>query len=351
MEALKAEIARKRKALEDSKVMAPGQKFFKRNDLLAKQEDEYLKKHLSQYQPEKASKSSQSKESQGDEECGRTLPRKEVIRKLRDRGEPIFLFGETELEAFKRLRKLEILEPEINKGMRNDFQAALEEVDEESVEEILRNKKKNGDKDGDEGPSNEGDGSNTPRSDDESEEDSWEKIKEVAAEQLDKGSRHTDMAIIMRLLKFLLKMWEDELKGRRQAEKSTTKGKNASAMFKQTKLYLRPLFSKLKKGKLPDDISDSLTEIVKFLLDRNYLKANDCYLMMAIGNAPWPIGVTMVGIHARTGREKISSKNVAHVMNDETQRKYIQGLKRLMTKCQQYFTTDPSRCVEYTKLT
>jgi len=45
---------------------------------------------------------------------------------------------------------------------------------------------------------------------------------------------------------------------------------------------------------------------------------------MAIGNAPWPIGVTMVGIHARTGREKIFDKNVAHVLNDETQRKYIQ---------------------------
>ena len=35
---------------------------------------------------------------------------------------------------------------------------------------------------------------------------------------------------------------------------------------------------------------------------------------MAIGNAPWPIGVTMVGIHARTGREKIFSKHVAHVL-------------------------------------
>ncbi len=32
----------------------------------------------------------------------------------------------------------------------------------------------------------------------------------------------------------------------------------------------------------------------------------------------------MVGIHARTGREKINDRNVAHVLNDETQRKYIQ---------------------------
>lgn len=126
---------------------------------------------------------------------------------------------------------------------------------------------------------------------------------------------------------------------------------------------------KLKNFTLPEDISDSLTEIVVHLFNRNYLKVNlikveyklgqflsfacshfqasDAYLQMAIGNAPWPIGVTMVGIHARTGREKIFSKNVAHVMNDETQRKYIQGLKRLMTKCQEYYPTDPSRCVEY----
>ncbi len=67
-----------------------------------------------------------------------------------------------------------------------------------------------------------------------------------------------------------------------------------------------------------------MVDITQYLLDRNYLKANDAYLEMAIGNAAWPIGVTMVGIHARTGREKIFDRNVAHVLNDETQRKYIQ---------------------------
>lgn len=44
-----------------------------------------------------------------------TLPRHEVIRRLRERSEPILLFGESEIEAFKRLRKCEILEPEVNK--------------------------------------------------------------------------------------------------------------------------------------------------------------------------------------------------------------------------------------------
>ena len=46
------------------------------------------------------------------------LPRKEVIRRLRDRCEPILLFGESEIEAFSRLRRLEISEPEINRVCR-----------------------------------------------------------------------------------------------------------------------------------------------------------------------------------------------------------------------------------------
>ena len=47
------------------------------------------------------------------------------------------------------------------------------------------------------------------------------------------------------------------------------------------------------------------------------VQANDIYLEMAIGNAPWPIGVTMVGIHARTGREKIFAQNVARILSEQ----------------------------------
>ena len=36
---------------------------------------------------------------------------------------------------------------------------------------------------------------------------------------------------------------------------------------------------------------------------------------MAIGNAPWPLGVTNVGIHQRTGREKIFAKYVARILD------------------------------------
>ncbi|KRT78661.1 hypothetical protein AMK59_8229 [Oryctes borbonicus] len=174
----------------------------------------------------------------------------------------------------------------------------------------------------------------------------YDDIKEMA-KKMGCGNREHDMNVITKFIEFMLKIWNDRLQNRHSEEKRGTRGKLAGAIYTQTKVYFKPLLKKLKTYTLPEDISDSLTEIVQHLLNRNYLKASDAYLQMAIGNAPWPIGVTMVGIHARTGREKIFSKNVAHVMNDETQRKYIQALKRLMTKCQEYFPTDPSRCVEY----
>ena len=113
--------------------------------------------------------------------------------------------------------------------------------------------------------------------------------------------------------------------------------------------YLKPLIRMVRKHTVSDDIRDSLVQMVKHALQRDYITSHERYMEMAIGNAPWPIGVTNAGIHARPARENIHSKHVAHVLNDETQRKFIQGLKRLLTKAQQYYPTDPSRSVDFVK--
>lgn len=85
-------------------------------------------------------------------------------------------------------------------------------------------------------------------------------------------------------------------------------------------------------------------------MKRDYLAAMDQYIKLAIGNAPWPIGVTMVGIHERSAREKIYTNSVAHIMNDETTRKYLQSIKRLMTLCQRRYPALPSKSVEFNSL-
>ncbi len=67
------------------------------------------------------------------------------------------------------------------------------------------------------------------------------------------------------------------------------------------------------------------------------------------GNNPWPIGVTSIGIHERSSREKISHvmNGAAHIMNDEATRKYLQAIKRLQTFMQRAYPTDPSRSVDF----
>ena len=56
------------------------------------------------------------------------LPRKEVIKRLRERGQPIKLFGESDEDTCNRLRQLEISEPDATNGIGNDFKAAMDKV-------------------------------------------------------------------------------------------------------------------------------------------------------------------------------------------------------------------------------
>lgn len=78
----------------------------------------------------------------------------------------------------------------------------------------------------------------------------------------------------------------------------------------------------LDKYSVNNDIRHHLINICRLcIVDRNYIVANNAYMEMAIGNAPWPVGVTRSGIHQRPGSSKAYVSNIAHVLNDETQRK------------------------------
>lgn len=345
MNLLKEEIERKRKEIEETKVLTNQKKYFKRGDLEEKQSQIYLEKHFATTKANEASSEDEKKYHHSsrheklknlkdliDEDQNKThkiLPKNEVIRRLRERNQPIRLFGETDEMVAKRLVQIETSEPEEN-GMRNDFKAAMEKSEQESLNEIIN--------------SGETDGSSKIEVDI---KDDGVDLNEIIELSKNPRERINDSLMVLKYIKFIIKKWGQELNNRPLNEKLTTKGRIETALHSQTSTYLKPLCRKLKTKSLPDDILDSLSKIFIVLIDRNYIKANEYFLEMAIGNAPWPIGATMVGIHARPGRERIASKHVAHVLNDETQRKYIQAVKRLISKCQHFFPTDPSRCVEY----
>mmetsp|Transcript_13110 Transcript_13110/g.41477 ORF Transcript_13110/g.41477 Transcript_13110/m.41477 type:complete len:265 (+) Transcript_13110:2-796(+) len=147
----------------------------------------------------------------------------------------------------------------------------------------------------------------------------------------------------------LAKEWEAEMEARPEVVKRSMSGENATRALKQTIIYLKPMWKSLKARDMEDDLVRGMFLIVTNMKERNYLAATDVYLKLAVGNAAWPIGVTSVGIHERSAREKISHvmNGKAHVMNDEATRKWLQAVKRLLTFSQRKYPALPSRCVDF----
>ncbi|KAL8665401.1 MAG: hypothetical protein Q9202_002294 [Teloschistes flavicans] len=134
----------------------------------------------------------------------------------------------------------------------------------------------------------------------------------------------------------LLSEWSYALSARPDAVKQSFQGKNALSNMQQSLTNLRPLFQKLESQSLEESILEPVLEIVRAAQERRYVDANDGYLRLSIGKAAWPIGVTMVGIHERSAREKLheSDKGQAHIMSDEVTRKFLQSIKRCLSFAQ-----------------
>ncbi|PRQ70567.1 Prp18 domain-domain containing protein [Rhodotorula toruloides] len=268
----------------------------------------------------------------------------EAIRRLRQKGQPIRLFGESDKDRRLRLRALELLDAEREGpiGQRNEFQRALENKEKEAeLEEIARRGgggtkvdalKKKGRENGSASATPEPSASKDSGLD---KKEPNPKDEDVLVDlDLVRTNPHKVYPQIYHALKRVLKEWEQSLADRPESVKRSAQGKIAAATQATSAEYLKPLFKSLRKRELEADVLRNIAEITHYMQTREYLRANDAYLRLSIGNAPWPIGVTMVGIHERSGREKIFSNNVAHVLNDETSRKYIQSLKRLLTFAQ-----------------
>ncbi|KAF3926203.1 hypothetical protein ABW21_db0208001 [Orbilia brochopaga] len=149
----------------------------------------------------------------------------------------------------------------------------------------------------------------------------------------------SDPAYVRRQLlgwfQLVISEWQIMLSGRDEELKESYQGRLATQAMKQATENLQPLFRHLKRGNLDEEVFGKIAELVIEAQARRYVRANDVYLRLSIGNAAWPIGVTMVGIHERSAREKLHEKGKsAHIMSDEATRKYLQSIKRCLNFAQ-----------------
>jgi len=152
-------------------------------------------------------------------------------------------------------------------------------------------------------------------------------------------------------LNLVLREWSAALAGRDKDDAQSSAGIAAANNYKLVLEDLKPLMRRLEAAvynptpkpdapttstPLPHDpLLVPLVQILHLTQKRHYRDAVDAYLRLSIGKAAWPIGVTMVGIHERSAREKLheDGKNgeTAHIMSDEGTRKWLQSLKRLVS--------------------
>lgn len=226
------------------------------------------------------------------------VPEEQLVRELRALDEPTRLFGETHKARLKRWRTLTGKEEEVvmTKG---PIPTSLKLVEEKDMKVPAQ----------------------VPKKDD-------TEGRKFLFRQL---ASYFDM---------VLREWERALALRDQSVKESYSGKQAYNAMVQARTNMIPLFRKLEKGDIDDGVLKPLTEIVLAAQERRYVDANDGYLKMAIGKAAWPIGVTMVGIHERSAREKLHDGSQAHIMSDETTRKYLQSIKRSLTFAQTRWPPD-----------
>lgn len=252
----------------------------------------------------------------------------DMRKRLRELGEPITLFGEDMAARMERLQRAEL-------------DAATKQEDELGEGHGIRNRFVGGDGGGDKGERDE-DGVRDSRDADDGGDETG---ADAAGREAEEEDESDEDKMVYRFFKSMLQRWEKDLANRPDHIKRTAQGKIATKTMKQCKDYIRPLFKLCKRREVPADILPNLVEIVRYCRQGEFVRANDAYIRLAIGNAAWPIGVTMVGIHERTGREKINANKQAHVMNNEAQRKYLTSVKRLISYAQSVSNVLPSKKV------
>lgn len=363
MDLLKKEMERKRQALISAKKKTSGSRFVKASELRRfleddqdekaqqlvieasnerKREREDTSKQLDEHQTQDLHPVGKILKNGDEKRLGESTNQQssleQVIRQLRSFGLPVALFGEGLADRRRRLEAALT-----NKAAQ---QSMASEADEFRLGQghSIRNPFLEKEADTDDAAATAAAAADfAPREEEERKREASRQAKRKEEDDDDVPDPHKD---VYRHFKGLLSQWEADLNARPDDVKRSLAGRNETKTVKQCKDYIRPLFQLCKRRQLEGNLLTKLHQMVDYCHQGEFVRAHDAYMDVAIGRAVWPIGVTMVGIHARTGRSKIESSNVAHVMNSELQRKYLTSVKRLLTYEQKKRTdVDPSKKV------
>jgi pre-mRNA-splicing factor 18 len=204
------------------------------------------------------------------------LTDEQVVERLRARNQPIIYFAESMLERLQRLTKLETEQP-----LKPEIESTIDKTLEKdavvpNTTDTLETKAVT---------------ANTIKNDAITEIDTT-----IINVKLHESNPTLNASLVTIYLTRILQEWGEYLDARPDNEKRTAQGRLALSTQSQSAGFLKPFFKKLRKKTLPDEVVAIVTEICDLAQKREYMRANDAYVRLAIGNAAWPIGVAGASI-------------------------------------------------------
>lgn len=248
------------------------------------------------------------------------VPLIEIIARLRDIQYPIFLFGETRMQSYKRLLMLE----RVNKTKQRHKDSTTNDLKNQGqvnvhLEEMIKEEKGEA-----------------------VEEDSDNDIDELEVGEDDNSK---NQAYLYKWARRWLKEWQEYLAKRSEEDRIKPEGKFETGQYRQSRRDLKPLMKKLKHRELDPKIAQMILDMAQYADAKDYIKAGEKYMELSIGNAAWPVGVNRINIHCRAGATKIGNAtgDVAHILGDETTRKFMMVIKRLLTLAERLYPPEKSK--------
>mmetsp|Transcript_96641 Transcript_96641/g.171870 ORF Transcript_96641/g.171870 Transcript_96641/m.171870 type:complete len:412 (+) Transcript_96641:51-1286(+) len=401
MDLLKSALA-ERQAKAQKTMAETGSKWVKRSELESKRVEEYFADKKREEERQQADEEARmaklsahfTKIGAKEEEQQKSLPAhlldealldddaeppiavEEIVNRFREMGMPIVLFGETDMQRYKRMRQLE---REDHEGKKNPDLVALENLhanartaleDEVGDDgEDQEKKKENSDSDASESEGEKNSEKDSEKDSDKDSEATGETLEGQGGEQGGEGGEapkekkeedvecpDVDVGLMDKCdfvrawVRKTLKAWEKELADLPDEEKKMAKTKAAVAAHRQVRRDVRPLQKRLRMYVMQDWLLDKIYPIIKNADDREYRSAAEAYLDLTIGKAAWPVGIGCGGSMLMEDAIELNDKfnrmanvkDIAFALNDEVTRKFVQALKRLMNCAQKYWP--PTDC-------
>ena len=231
------------------------------------------------------------------------MPQKEIIRRLRDRGQPATLFGEDDDDRKARLQEL-IAKEVVLDDMGDSGFSHQKELMKKAIEETLATNKQRLES------------GITPE---QAAEDERKRVEGVIKEKEEElaGKREKMGAIdvatpsdrtipnnivaiteartyVLLFVECALLEWNLLLLRRTPEEKKAPSGHRETTRYEETSSYMKPLTKLLAKQTLSEALTRPFLQMSFYGLAKEYVQAMDVYQGMAVGNAQWPLGVTQV---------------------------------------------------------